>query len=336
MTEPVVVDISTEQMLVNHYMNVYEGLKEQAQGAGNDPKERDFTYKSIKIVEGELEKVLSTLKNDNGKRPLRIILSRLKKLLRKYFRQEENKQEETEQDISIASSTSLWRKANKNIDDSLIKDVVENYAQKICQAIQDKHPDCYYALSSNRIKIMDENNACIIEASINDDLNVENIIPCGNLRKVYAFHSDRFYQRYWKPIVESIGHLVVSSPKILIVPEATTLPDVPKNRDDFQISGWDINQQKEQPLEISFNKGAWSIRLSQVRTASQDSSKYTEQDYANAVVKCIDPQLESIYNRTGVVLEVIPHTDMIEIDVNFGRGLGTIRLTEKQIEILPY
>ena len=64
-------------------------------------------------------------------------------------------------------------------------------------------------------------------------------------------------------------------------------------------------------------------------------SKYTEQDYLNSVVKCIDPKLESIFGRTGAVIQIIPYDDFIELDVKFGRGLGNVRLTEKQIEIVP-
>lgn len=334
MTSPVIVDISTEQMLVNHYMDVYEGLKERAQGSINDPKERDIAYKSIKIVEGELAKILETLKNDGDKKPLRVIFSRIKKLLRKYFKREENEHEKNKQEVSVGTSISFIKKANKDIDDDLRKNVIEDYAQKICQAIQDKHSDCYYSLSLSKIKIMDENDTCILEASVNNDLNIKGIIPCGSLRKIYAFNSSLFYQKYWKPIVEAIGHLVIESPRVLIIANPDTFPDVPKNRNDFAISGWNIDDKKEEPLEISFTKDSWFIRQAKTKTASQIPSKYTEQDYQNAIVKCIDPALDSIYDRTGIVMQVIPHTDIVEIDVNFGRGLGIIRLIEKQIEII--
>ena len=293
---------------------------------GGDKKERNFVYKSIKIVIGELGKILSSLTDDKSKRSMRIILSRFKRLLRKYFKKEESQEEQ----ISKAASN-----ISENIDIDTQKDLIDDYAQKICQTIQDKHPDCYYAVSLDKIKIMDQNNSAILEASINDDLNVENIIPCGSLRKIYPFHSDCFYQKYFKPIIEAIGHFVTKNPKILIVSDSTTFPDVPKNRDAFCVKGWDIEKKEERNIEIAFNKNSWMMNFftPQTKTASSPS-KYTEQDYLEAIVKCIDPKLESIYNRTGVVVQTTPHTDIIEVDVDFGRGLGIVRLTEKQIEIV--
>ena len=52
-------------------------------------------------------------------------------------------------------------------------------------------------------------------------------------------------------------------------------------------------------------------------------------------VRCIDPELESINGRTGVVIQTIPHADYVESDIDFGRGLGIVRLTEPQYEIIP-
>lgn len=330
MTSPVIIDVSAEQMLINHYLGIYKGLKEQAEGSKDDGKEKDFVYKSIKIVVGELGKILESLTDNKAKRSVRVILSRFKKLIRKYFQQEERKQQEEIPKMASSKTSSLQNK----IDPRIASELMEDYAQRICQVIQDKHPDVYYTLVSSRIKIMNDDNDCILEASVNPDLNIQNIIPCGSLRKIYPYHSDCFYQKYWKPIVEAVGHFVIGDPPVLVVPEATTLPDVPKDRESFCLKGWDVKNQEEQSMEISFNKKSWVINPSQAKTASLQPSQYTEQDYLEAVIKCVDPKLESIYGRTGVVVQVIPHTDMIEIDVDFGRGLGTIRLTEKQIAII--
>lgn len=336
MTDPVIVDISAEQMLINHYMKIYSGLKEQAQGMENDPRERDYTYKSIKIVEGEVNKILETLTDDISKKNFHILLAKIERLLKKYFRQEEIKQEEKQEGEmqEIASDHSKIKKFGEAINLNIKKDVIDDYAQKICQVVQNIHPDAYYAISIDRIKIMNESNNCILEASINDNLNLINIISCGDLRKTCPYHSAHFYQRYWKPIVEAIGHVVIGTHNILIVPDATTLPDVPKDIGDATIDGWNIGSKKEQPLKIVFNKGIWNINLAQIKTSSAQVSQYEEQDYMNSIVKCIDKNLESIFNRTGAVIEVVPHTDIIEIDVDFGRGIGIIRLTEDQIQIV--
>jgi len=332
MTDPIIIDVSAEQMLINHYMNILEGIREQVGGMEDNSKERDYLYKSIKIIEGELNKIIETLTDHKAKKSFRIILSRLQRILKKHFRQEENKEEHKTK--NLFASSALLNKTEELLDPHIKKDIMENYAHEICRVIQDKHSGAYYVIDSSCIKVMDENNQCILQVSTNENINIVNIIPCGSLRKIYPFRSCGFYQKYWKPIVEAIGHVVIEDPPVLIVPEAITLPDVPKERADCVIKGWHTKNQEEQPLEISFNNDMWSIAPSKTKMAFANSSKYTEHDYKESIVKCIDAKLDSIYNRTGVVLQVIPHTDIIEIDVDFGRGLGTIRLTEKQVEII--
>jgi hypothetical protein len=156
------------------------------------------------------------------------------------------------------------------------------------------------------------------------------------LYKIYPFHSVAFYQKYWKPIAESVGHISVGNPPILIKVDNCTLPDVPKANHSYRLEGWNVRERIGSNVDISFRgeRPTWIFEPSQnVKMAQvQGVSKYTEQDYINAIVKCIDPKLKSIHGRTGAVIQVMPLEDMVEIDVDFGEGLGVVRLTELQIK----
>jgi hypothetical protein len=97
------------------------------------------------------------------------------------------------------------------------------------------------------------------------------------------------------------------------------------------VDAWDTEKKAQTKIAIAFKgeKPIWFFE------EAQAVSKYNKEDYLNAIVKCTAGNLKSIFGRTGTVIEVIPRTDFIEIDVDFGRGVGIVRLTEQQIEILP-
>jgi len=101
-----------------------------------------------------------------------------------------------------------------------------------------------------------------------------------------------------------------------------------------------MENNKEENIDVSFKGNGkdsiWIFEPTQsVKTASGENvSKYVEQDYSNAMVKCINPQLESVHEQTGVVVQVIPGTNYVEVDVDFGRGLGIQRMAEEDIEII--
>ena len=132
--------------------------------------------------------------------------------------------------------------------------------------------------------------------------------------------------QYWPIYLDDIPLLIVTS--------KSELPDIPKGEKSFKMNGWNPDQREMSTIDLAFkgDRDLWIFEPSFDRLAS---SKYTEQEYENSMVRCIDPSLESLYGQTGVVIQVIPHTDIVEADVDFGRGLGTVRLSEEQFEILP-
>jgi hypothetical protein len=332
MEEPVLTDISAEDMIINHYLAIWRDLRIKAIGCKKDPDTKDKTYKEIKAVVEELNRAKEKITKEDAQKNIIMVQNKFKKLLQKYFPKEEAEE----------NKNNLNKLANKinttEISDiSLIKETLEFYAEKICYAIQEKHNDIYYKLypEQKEIVILNTKKDKILEIKVNDNLNVESIIPVDKLYQVCPFYSSVFYQRYWKPIVESLGHIYIPELLSVIKVDSLTLPDAPKSNKSCSIEAFDINNKCSTNINIVFKgeKQIWVIEVPDcIKTANK--SRYTEQDYINSIVKCIDSNLQSINGRTGAVIQVIPLEDIVELDVDFGSGLGVVRLTEKQIEIV--
>lgn len=349
--KPVRSDISAEDMIIDHYMKVYRSLREKAQGTPDDPEDREMVYQEIKKVTEELKEIAKKIESPKDKRSIMKILGFFNKMIDKHFRKEKRKDKDKglkqkesiipppEPNISVPKIAScIEPKCNSPLVDEIVKEeIMDEYAQKICGAIQNKHEDIYYITDdSNTIKILGFDNKPILMVKLDDTMTVKAIIPVGKLSNIHPLYSPSFYQKYWKPIVEAIGHINLNN--ILLGVDSNTLPDVPPREQIYDIDGWDIKNNTNIPMNVSFKgeKLMWLIRPSNIKTAqSERPSKYTEEEYLNAIVKCIDKNLKSIYGRTGSVVQIIPIDDLIEVDVDFGRGLDIVRLTEQQIEIIP-
>ena len=125
---------------------------------------------------------------------------------------------------------------------------------------------------------------------------------------------------------------------ILILKDKNKFPNVSLNSSkQFILTGWNLDTHKIDKVNISF-KGVkdqiWMFEKCQNIKEANAQSKYTKEEYLNSIIQCIDPQLKSIYGRTGEVIQIIPGTDIIELDIDFGRGIGIVRLTEQQIKII--
>ena len=220
---------------------------------------------------------------------------------------------------------------NKAIELEVKEDLLKDYAEKICQTISHKHEAISYEINperSSEIRIFD-NKELILKIGVNDLLSVDNVVPVGKLYQIYPFHSVEFYQKYWKPIMEAIGHFCIGNPSIIILVGQNTLPDVMKKNKAYTISGWNSKDKIEESIDISFKgeRPIWMLEVSKMgRTASKIDFSTIKK------VKCIDKNLESINGKEGIVVHQIPsvNPDVQEIDVNFGK-IGTIRLTTNQV-----
>jgi len=371
--EPVVVDVSAETMLEDHYTAILKQINLKAKNS-EDQEDKDNTYAEIKMITTELLTVKDKLdEGDKGTKKIDELINYLRKTTQKYFpdllekdKQEKEKADEASQQESMDLSNPLdpmggmgggmgepmpmdmpqgspMAMASKRVadcDDELEKEVLEDYAEKVCKVIQSIHPDAVYDIKDRAIRVS-ENEEPILYLMIDSYLMLNSIVPSGRLSSIYPYHKSSFYQRYWKPIVESVGHIVIDN-SMLLVPGKTTLPDLPSSPKSFIINGWDIEKNKQENVNVSFKgyerDSIWLFEASEMTelitaSAGKNISEHVEEDYTNALVKCINPNLKSIYGRVGMVTQVIPGTNYIEVTVDFFKGLGNIRLTEQDIEI---
>ena len=330
LVKPIVVDISAEQMLVDHYARLYEIIDDKVRSSQGDAKEEEMSSIELSMIITELETVIETISEEKDKRKMSKILDRYKKLFSRFFPHDAREKKTASKETQAL------------IDCGAKEEVLETIASQVCRAIQKNHPGAVYLIVNSplgHVKIFDvekDADKAILQLHVNDDLHLDSIMPCGDLYDVYPYHSVKFYQKYWKPIVEGVGHFYIEDSSTLLMPGVSSLPDIPKDSGTYTLEGWDTNKNKEEKINISFrgDKPIWIFEASKTSRFASTESKYTEQDYLNSVVKCIDPELQSIFQRTGSAQQIIPCIDHIEVDVDFGRGLGTVRLTEKQLEIV--
>jgi len=369
---PIITDISAEEMLQNHYMGIFDGLEDKTHGVRKEPQEiKDNVFQEAKIVRNELEAIMEQeeqIEDEHALRKLRRILKMVKNLIRKHFSREdaEDKKKEAEAPAMpamppmggdmggappmpgappggapplMASVMDPESSNMKVIDKEVKEELIEYYGEKVCEAIQNRHKGAHYVVGGSRsdeLVIFNKRNSPILKVGMNEKFHVDRIIPIGDVYKMCPYHTAEFYQRYWKPIVEGVGHFYIKDASTLILPEASSLPDTPKGNGGRTIQGWNAKENKVASVEVSFRgkKPCWFFDTANVEKNASHVSEYTEQDYINAMVKCTDSKLESIFGRTGEVIQIIPHDDFIEVDVDFKRGIGVVRLTESQLEII--
>jgi hypothetical protein len=222
-------------------------------------------------------------------------------------------------------------------DDDLIDEIMKDYGEKACSAIENKHRGCTFAKNKHGIDIL-ENNDIILSLDIGDDLFLEGVRPCGKLEKMYPYQSSKFYQAYWKPIVEKVGHCCVGDNSNVLHVGGNSLPDIPKESSFKSPSFMTVNKKTKEPIPfvVSF-KGdpqAWFVKESPLTKSA--GSRYSKEDYykngKGAIVVCTDPTLQGYYQNTGHVVQVVPFEDHLEVDINFGNHI--CRMVEEQFEIL--
>jgi hypothetical protein len=214
---------------------------------------------------------------------------------------------------------------------------LEEYGERACRSLENKHPGATWMMKQNGIEIMDDKEQ-IIALDIGKDLFVEDIRPLGKIQEMYPYHSMKFYQAYWKPIVEGIGHCSVGDNSNILHLGEKCLPDIPKEF-PFESDRYNTISKKSKtptPFTVSFkgSPAAWFVK--EVSLEKTASSKYSKEDYykngKGAIVVCTDPTLQSYYENTGHVVQVVPFEEHLEVDIDFGNHI--CRMVEAQFEIL--
>lgn len=371
LTKDVVSDISSETMLGDHYEIIYDGLVDTAVGMEIEDKlQKKVNYLEAKAVLTELLFLIEKVPEDeiglkkekeNAESRLNSVVKKIKKLVHKYYSEDlaedKKKQEEVgagdmggmpppeggmpamppmDSGMSMASSRPFMKMA-QSLDKECVDELIDEYGKRACQAIAGKHPKVLFSRNENGIELK-ESKDIIVSISIDKDYFIEDINPEGKVEELYPYHSLEFYQAYWKPIVEKIGHCCVGNNSSVLITEGKSLPDLPKNFPHISDKFQTINKKSKQvhPCCVSFrgDKPSWFVEQSKVEKTA--SSQHTEEDYyqngKGAMVVCTDPELQSYYKKTGNVVQVIPFGDSVEVDINFGNHI--CRMTEDQFEII--
>jgi len=218
----------------------------------------------------------------------------------------------------------------KRIDNETIKELLEDYATHACEAIQDTNNTSYGIERDedhcyiNIFDLSDQGSVDkILVIRVNKLFNVDSIIPVGKLNKIYPYHSVYFYQQYWKPIVDNIGHFYLADTDSLILAAKNEMPDLPKDDDSYGLEAWDVSSGKIEHIDISFKDGdIWYFGGSNVKKEASLNKetllRYAEQEYLQgAMVMCIDEDQPDLFGEKGQVMQVISLTDTIEVDVKF-------------------
>lgn len=365
LSRPVRADIDAEDMLLNHYQKMRQEMSRKVMGIDdNTEEERQMTYLVLKSQVEDLLRIKENIKEDKYKHQVLDIINDYKKIVSKYFSdflREDLKKKEIEDknatesfpplttpleegepsEPNLTLSMSLLDKKDcVNFSEKELDEIYDHYGCAICEAISKHHSDAIYKLEKDNGKIeifsLDQHNP-LLNVSIGKDLLLRNIYPSDNLMELFPSYSLEFYQRYWKPIVERVGHFIIEDLSTLILPRLSVLPDMPNSSSSFDLKGWDPFDfsQKNICLNFDCDSPIWLFSSS-----SKDNIKvskiYTEEDFLKeqpARVKCVDSKL-SLYNKIGEVVQVIPINSGIgfELDVNFGRKI--VRLSQDQVEIV--
>jgi len=329
-------EISTEEQITDRYLEYLHTTRDELESAKGNPKEEKNVKQKIDLILQELEKIRNKLEEEKDKAKIGSLIVAFKKL------------SSLLPDIKTASSVSSFLHYRDGIKPTAaiiqkqqlqpeeITEILEDYGYKACKSLKNFYTDLVFFRNNSNIVISNIDGQELIELKINNKLCVNNIIPSSHLKDIYPEFSIEFYQKFWRPIVEALGHFYIDDFDILISPTISRLPDAPKDPSDFVLDGWDVDKKQKKSVLLSFRgkKPIWLFDVAKTNKTASAVSKYTEQNYLRSIVKCTDRSLESIYGRSGVVIQVIPLTDMILLDVDFGEGLENVRLSERQIQIV--
>ena len=238
-------------------------------------------------------------------------------------------------DMPMLSATELsfnkfaGLKPEETLDEETLEELMVEYGERACSALVNKHLYCNF-------KLLDEDRVLLYDLHNGDKILILQVNACGNLEKIipgedcnYSLHSSKFYQKYWKPVVDKVGHIYLDDHDSLVVPSNSLLPDTPKSKGEDiceSLEVWDAKNKDFKVIDISFSSddnASWIIQSSMTKEANNEGE-------VSDAFRCLDPELESIYNKVGYLVERYDFTTGEELAIDFGRNI--VRLTPQQVE----
>ena len=208
------------------------------------------------------------------------------------------------------------------------KGCLQAFGEAAAQSIDTSHGESYLKyIEQNedgyRILIADQRqDLCVLHFS--NDLLLTSVLPSNSIMKHAAYHSKDFFERYWEPIVQAVGHYL--SQNVVLVPG-----HIQSQR--RKIAGWNLASKKITSVALTIPALSKTSQTSQTWTIHQavGAEPAEPQGWEKAQVRCTK-QLPSYYQRTGIVQSVINRGSYLDINVDFGRGLGIVTMTDNDLE----
>jgi len=359
LSKPVIEDPEAEDLLIGHYKTMLKDMTQKVIGIDdNEEDERKLTYLVLVSQVDDLLRVKEALKEDGQDAEINKIINGYRKIAQKHFKEflakdkkemeAENKpsapvapnmpEMDNQQQIGSPTEPNMTMASKKvSLTEEELIELFDHYGCQACKAIAKNHPDAIAKISfkDGKIDIVGiDNGGKLLSIYVNDRFNVNNIVPLDTVAESYPSYTPKFYQRYWKPVVEAIGHFYLDEFDTLIVPELAALPDMPNDSGTFDIMSWNPYESKEKPISMSFDNKSTIWKISASKKKIVKSSKYTEEDFMfnqPTRVMCIDKSMQ-LFKKIGEVVQIVPMSGKFYVDVNFGRKI--VRLSPEQIEII--
>ena len=184
----------------------------------------------------------------------------------------------------------------------------------------DDDDECFYATVS-------EPAGDLITLAFNYNLLLYRVLPHNRLHKQCSYQSPDFFEKYWEPIIHSVGHFFHETNQIILVPEHY-------QSQRFAMRGFRADTKSPvvagiQSAGLEHGK-SWIIKCAQASAKSGS----TQNQLDHAQIRCTKRELPTYFGRTGLVKEVRQHADYTDVVVDFGRGLDVCVLTDQDVEII--
>jgi hypothetical protein len=221
--------------------------------------------------------------------------------------------------------SALANRRYRNPQSMLSRASLMAFGEAAALSLYASHPESYLEriefdkASNSYLVVIAEPKQEICLLSFNTDLMLDGIFPTGNIAKQAAYHSHSFFERYWEPIVDAVGHYRFQN--VLI------LPHHPQSK-RRSLAGWDMLNgcQAQVALKVSSQSDrqkTWFLRCFAIETDK----------WENAQVRCIK-KLPSYYLRTGISRSATSRGSYLDVPVDFGRGLGVVIMTDSDLEYI--
>lgn len=312
-------------IITDHYFRMLESLNDRYNGIKEDLEARKDIYSELKLITQNLLQIRSSLQEKEEIEQVKKIISHYSQFAKEKFQDLLNEDLKTKKSSFEKFKTVIANKIENFPFECFKDELLEDMAVEACLSIQNYRKDAVYILDKVNKKITiasSENPIKYLSISLDENYKINNVISldpfCNN-------NDFSFYQNYLKPLNSKFNNISIAGKNF----QGINLPELPNESKGEHL----ICDDCEVSINFDCVKNKWASSLKWIKASEVMPTSFKEEDFINAkLIKCIDPELDSIYNQTGTLIQVVPMIDHIELDVDFGHQV--IRLSENQIKII--